>query len=125
MDNELKKRLNEINMEDNVFVVFIILILLAYYSNQQEKVYFVTGNDKAKKNYYYMQIFIFLITVVISAYYFYQSYQEANLLRYEGYSKKKEYANLSFWASGAALVASFIFLYIAIDDKEIDAEITL
>lgn len=125
MDNELNKRLKQIEVEDFVFLIFIILIILAYYANVLERDYFINKNEEAKEGYYNMQIVIFFITVVISAYYFYQSYLELNSLKYVEYSKRKEYAYLSFIGSGAVLVAGLIFLYIAITDKEIEAEIAL
>lgn len=125
MDNELRKRLNDIKIENFVFGVFIILVLLAYYANEREVDYFLNSNEFSKNQYYYIQIIIFFVTVIISIYYFYESYQDVVELRYKEYSKRKEYSYLSFIASGAALVAGIIFLYIAIDDKEIEAEISL
>lgn len=125
MDNELRRRLEQIDIENFVFGIFIILILLAYYANSREKDYFINKNEEAKKEYYYIQIIIFSITVIISAYYVYDSYQEINYLRYDEYSKRKEYAYLSLIGSAAALIAGLIFLYIAITDTEIDAEISL
>lgn len=125
MDNELRKRLKDIKIENFVFGVFIILILLAYYANEREVDYFFNSNEFSKNEYYYIQIIIFFVTVIISIYYFCESYQDVVELRYKEYSKSKEYSYLSFIASGAALIAGIIFLYIAIDDKEIEAEISL
>ena len=60
-----------------------------------------------------------------SSYYFYQSYQDVISLTNKAYSKQKEYAKLDLIASGAALIAGLIYLYIAITDTNIDAEISL
>ena len=125
MNNQLESRLKQIEIEDFVFLIFIILIFLAYYANTQEKNYFITGNKQSKQEYYYIQIIVFLVTVIISAYYLYESYKEANSLKYQAPSERKDYANLSFIGSFSALVAGLVFLYIAITDTEIDAEISL
>ncbi|MBQ8681812.1 MAG: hypothetical protein IJ509_02770 [Bacilli bacterium] len=125
MNNELEKRLKEIKGENIIFGIFIILIILAYYANDREVDYFLNKNQTSKQEYYYLMIFIFLIVVIVSGYYFYQAYQEIELLKYRGYSKEKEYAYLDLIASGATLIAGLIYLYIAITDTDITAEISL
>ena len=125
MDNKLKERFKQIDIENTVFGIFIILLLLAYYANNKEKDYFLSGNEISKQEYYHILVFIFLVTVIISAYYCYESYQELVSLQYEQNYKIKEYAYLSFTASLFALLAGIILLYIAINDTEIDAEISL
>ena len=124
MNNDLEKRLKEIGLENIVFGIFIILIILAYYANDKEVDYFLNRNEHSKKEYYYLMIFIFLVVTTISAYYFYQAYLQVTTLQYQS-SREKEYAYLDLIANGATLVASLIFLYIAINDKNIDAEISL
>lgn len=124
MNNNLEIRLKEINIENIIFGIFIVLIILGYYANAKEVDYFLNRNEYSKKEYYYLMIFIFIVVTVISAYYFYQSYLQVISLQYKS-SKEKEYAYLELIASGATLVASLIFLYIAITDKNIEAEISL
>lgn len=125
MNNELEKRLKEIKAENFVFVIFIIIIIMAYYANTKETDYFLNGNIKSKESYYYTMIIIFIIVVIISGFYFYQSYQEVTYLKKREYSKEKEYAYLDLIASGSALFAGLIYLYIAVTDTDITAEISL
>lgn len=125
MNSELDKRLKQIGLENVVFGVFIILIILAYFANEEEVNYFLQKNELSKKRYYYLMIIIFFVVVLISGYYFYQSYLNLVSSKIGEYSKSKEYARLDFIASGAALLAGLIYLYIAITDIEIDAEISL
>lgn len=125
MDNEIKERLWEIEVENVFLVIFIFIIILSYIANVFEKSYFINGSDEDKDKYRNIQIFIFLVVVLINLYYVCNSYKDVvNLLDNEN-ARKKEYAYLSFIASLAALVASSIILYIAITDKNIDAEISL
>lgn len=125
MNNELDKRIKEINTENFIYGIFILIIIMAYYANERELDYFLNNNNVAKKDYYYTMIIIFLIVTIISGSYFYSSYKEITLLRNKPYSKDKEYANLNLIANGATLVASLIYLYIAINDKDINAEISI
>ena len=63
--------------------------------------------------------------IAASGYYAYLGYLDLINLRDDESEKKREYTYLSFIASGAALIAAVIFLYIAITDTEIEAEISL
>lgn len=96
---------------------------MAYYANNKEIDYFINKNEESKKDYYYIMIIIFLIVVIISAYYFIDSYKDINDIK-DNY-KEKEYDYLGFIANGFALLSSLIYLYIAITDTNIDAEISI
>ena len=125
MDSELKKRINEINTENVVFLIFIILIIMSYVANSFEKKYFLYSDNSYKKIYYYIQVVIFFVVVSVNLYYVYISYLEvANLSRCSSY-KKIKYAYLDYYASIFALIAGLILLYVAIDDVDIDTEISL
>ena len=123
MNDSLEKRLKEIKEENYIFVIFIIIIFMAYYANNKEIDYFLNNNESSKKDYYYLMIIIFLIVSIISAYYFTSSLNELNTIKYN--KKEKEYTNLNIIASAFALIASLIYLYIAITDTNIDAEISI
>ena len=125
MDENLEKRLKQIKTENIFLGIFIILILLAYIDNNKEIDYFLNINLNSKNEYYNIRIFIFLIVVIISGYYFYQNYQEIISKKNIRSLKEKEYLNLELIASGAALIASIIYLYIAITDTNIESEISL
>jgi len=125
MDNELEKRLKEINIENIVFLILIIIIIMGYYANNREVDYFINKNELSKKEYYYIMMFIFLIVVIISGYYSYQSYIDVLNQKYKEFSKEKQYTNLNFIANTLALISGLIYLYIAITDTNIDAEISL
>lgn len=125
MDSELKKRINEINTENVVFLIFIILIIMSYVANSFEKKYFLYSDNSYKKIYYYIQVVIFFVVVSVNLYYVYISYLEvANLSRCSSY-KKIKYAYLDYYASIFALIAGLILLYVAIDDVDIETEISL
>ena len=126
MDEKFKKRLKQIKTENIFLGIFIILIFLAYTANNIEIDYFLNNNLRSKNEYYNMMIFIFLIVVIISGYYFYQNYQEITSKKNQQQNQKeKEYQYLDLIASGSALFASLIYLYIAITDTNIEAEISL
>ena len=125
MDSELKKRINEINTENVVFLIFIILIIMSYVANSFEKKYFLYSDNSYKKIYYYIQVVIFFVVVSVNLYYVYISYLEVANLSWCSSYKKIKYAYLDYYASIFALIAGLILLYVAIDDVDIDTEISL
>ena len=122
MNNNIEKRLKDINLENRVYIIFIILIILGEYANNKEIDYFLNNNINSKKVYYNIMVFVFIVTTIISGYYFYNSSMD---LKDNSYFRKKEYAKLSYIASLFTFIASIMFLYIAITDTEIEAEISL
>jgi len=125
MNNNLRSRLREIEVENFIFIIFIIIILLSYIANDYEKKYFINNNDDYRYKYYYLQIFIFTIIIIINLYYVLISYMDVRNLSIYDSSKRRKYAYLDLIASLSALVATFIILYIAITDIDIEAEISL
>lgn len=125
MDNETIKRIKEIEFEDMVFVIFIVIIIMSYIANDFEKKFFIYKDEEDRKTYYYLQIIIFLTIVVINVYYVLKSLKDVSTLSINDSYKRKKYAKLDLIASISALVATSIILYIAITDKDIEAEITL
>ena len=125
MDNEIIKRIKEIEFEDIVFVIFIVIIIMSYIANDFEKKFFIYKNESDKKTYYYLQIVIFLIIVVINIYYVLANLKEVSNLSWNDSYKRRKYAKLDLFASVSALIATSIILYIAISDKDIESEITL
>ena len=125
MDNELRKRLNEIEIEDVVLGIFVVVIILSYIANQIEKNYFINRYELDKRRYYYIQIIVFLIVLIVNFYYVLNSYYDLSTVSFYDSYKRKKYAYLDFIAGLFALVAIFIVFYIAITDKDIDAEISL
>ena len=125
MDNEIKGRLKLIKVENLFLLIFIFIIILSYIANWFEKEYFINKDNEDKEKYRNIQTFVFFIVVLINIYYVKISYDEFINLKNEDYSERKKYSNLSLIASLAALIASSIILYIAITDRNIDAEISL
>ena len=125
MDNDLSERLRKIAIEDNFFVLFIFLIVLAFIANNYEKDYFMYKEDDDRKKYYYLQIFIFSMVVIVNVYYVYVNYLDKIKFKSNSNEKLQKFNGLNLIASVFVLIAGFIFLYIAINDVDIDAEISL
>ena len=125
MDESLLERLKMLKIEDLLWCVLIGLILLSMYANNIERDFLVTNNKESQKKYRELIIFIFSVAFLIYLFYVISGYQDLMRLTKEDSFKRVEYANLSYIASVFILLAGIIYLYIAITDTEIEAELAL
>ena len=121
MNKDIEKRIQQINIENHVWVIYLIIIIFSFISNKLEKDYFINHNHNSKEQYRKLNIVIFSTITIIYLYYVKESY-EAVKEKNKSETLKK-YDNLSFIASIMILISGLIFLYIAIDDKDIEEEI--
>lgn len=125
MDESLLERLKMLKIEDLLWCVLIGLILLSMYANNIERDFLITNSKESKKKYRELIIFIFSVAFLIYLFYVISGYQDLMRLTEEDSFKRVEYANLSYIASVFILLAGIIYLYIAITDTEIEAELAL
>lgn len=121
--NEDISKLNDIEQENKIWIIYLIIILLSYYANNKEKEYIFTKNEQTKKEYRTLIIIIFIILVIIYFYFAQDSISKVRALNINDSNKKKDLTKLSSLASILILISGIIFLTIAILDEEIDVEI--
>jgi uncharacterized membrane protein len=120
---ELENKLKELNIEDFIWIIYIGIIIMSWYSNSLERDYFITKNETSKTKYRNIIIIIFSILVVVYTYFFKDSLDDVLSLNNNDSDKKKNLVSLSFIASFLILVSGLIFLFIAIEDEELNVEL--
>jgi amino acid transporter len=121
--NEKLDRLEDIKMENYIWVIYIGIIILSWYANSKEKRYILYNDLKSQKEYQNLLIFIFSILVIIYYYFTKSSFDDLIDLKNEDTTKKKTLTYASFIGSLLILISGIIFLIIAILDDEIDTEL--
>lgn len=121
--NEKIKRLEDIKIENNIWLLYLIIIGFSYWSNEYEKKYFLYNDQKAKEIYRIMTIIIFAVVVIVYFYFANDAINNIKNLKTWDDKKKVNLTNLNALASSLILIAGLIFLYIAIVDTELDVEI--
>ncbi len=122
MDDRLKK-LNDIKVENFIWVIYIGIILLSWYANDKERKYLLYNDQRSKKEYQNLLILIFTILVFVYYYFAKDSYDSLQNINENDSDKKKRLLFASFIGSALILISGIIFLGIAILDEEIDVEI--
>ena len=123
MNEELIKKLEQIKIEDYIWVIYIGIIIMSWYSNSLERKYFIYNDEISKEKYRKTLITIFTILIFVYLYFLKDSYEDLKNIKPNDSDEKKTLIYLSFIASLLIAISGFIFLYIAIKDKAIDVEL--
>ena len=124
--NDIKDRmdkLEDIKIENFVWIIYIGIIFLSWYANSKEKDFIINKNENSKKEYQALMILIFTILLFIYYYFAKDSYDDYIKLENEDDDRKKNLHLASFIGSFLVLISGVIFLSIAIMDENIDVEL--
>lgn len=74
--NDKLKRLEDIKIENIVWIIYIGIIILSWYANSKEKKYLLYNDLLSKKEYQNLLILIFTILVIIYFYFAKSGYED-------------------------------------------------
>lgn len=121
--NDKLKRLEDIKIENIVWIIYIGIIILSWYANSKEKKYLLYNDLLSRKEYQNLLILIFTILVIIYFYFAKSGYEDIlNLTSYDS-PKKQMLTKFAFIGSFLILVSGIIYLILAILDDEIEIEL--
>lgn len=124
--NDIKDRidkLDDIKIENFIWIIYIGIIFLSWYANSREKKYLLYNDEQSKREYQNLLIIIFSILVIVYYYFAKSSYDDYIDSVDENDDRKKNLHLASFIGSFLVLISGVIFLSIAIMDENIDVEL--
>lgn len=120
---DINKKLKQLKIEDYIWVIYIGIIFLSWYSNSLERKYYVYNDINSKNKYQKTMIIIFSILIIVYLYFLKDSWDDyKNLTPYDSL-KKRRLITLSFIASLMIAISGAIFLFIALNNQELDVEL--
>lgn len=122
-NEELNRKLKQLNTEDYIWLVYIGIIFMSWYANTFERKYFINNDLESKEKYQRLLVLIFVILIFAYLYFFKQATNDLKNLKASDTYKKKKLIFLSFLGTLLILISGFIFLYIALEDENIDVEL--
>ena len=120
---ELISKLNQLNTEDFIWLIYLGIIIASWYSNSLERKYYVNNDLNSKKKYQRINIIIFSILLIVYIYFLKGSITDLKNLKQNDTYKKKKLVIYAFIASLLITISGTIFLYIALVDDNLDVEI--
>ena len=121
--NRKLDRLQDIRIENYIWVIYIIIIFRSWYANSKEKKFILYNDEVSRREYQNLLVLIFSILLIIYYYFTKSSYDDLNELTINDSNKKIILTYASFIASLLIFISGMIFLTIAIMDEEIDVEL--
>lgn len=121
--NSKLDRLQDIRIENYIWVMYIIIIFISWYANSKEKKFILYNDEVSRREYQNLLVLIFSILLIIYYYFTKSSYDDLNELTINDSNKKIILTYASFIASLLIFISGMIFLTIAIMDEEIDVEL--
>lgn len=120
---KLNKKLKQLKTEDYIWIIYIGIIVLSWYSNTLERKYYIYNDSYSKEKYQKIMVFIFIILIFVYTYFLKDSFDDLKNLKPYDSIKKKKLITLSFIASLLIAISGVIFLYIALNDQELEVEL--
>ena len=120
---DINSKLKQLKIEDYIWIIYIGIIILSWYSNSLERKYYIYNDTNSKKKYQHIMIIIFTILVIVYLYFLKSSIDDLKNLKTTDSIKKKRLVYLSFLGSLFVAMSGFIFLYVAINNQDLDVEL--
>ncbi len=121
--NDRISKLENIKIENFVWIIYIGIIFLSWYANSREKKYLLYNDEESRREYQSILILIFSILIVVYYYFAKSSYDDYMNSVDSADNSKKNLLLASFIGSFLVLISGVIFLSIAIMDENIDVEL--
>ena len=87
--NDVSERLEELKIEDFIWLIYIGIIFLSWIANYLERKYFLFDDLESKEKYRTIMIFIFSVLVIVYYYFYKESLSDINKLKEYDTDKKK------------------------------------
>ena len=120
---EIEDRLQELKIEDFIWIIYIGIIALSLYSNSLERKYFINNDIISRNKYRNIIILIFSILVIVYFYFLKSAYNDLKDIKSTDSKKYKLLNFASYIASLLIAISGIIFLIIAIADEDINIEL--
>ena len=120
---DINSKLKQLKIEDYIWIIYIGIIILSWYSNSLERKYYIYNDINSKNNYQHIMIIIFIILVIVYLYFLKSSIDDIRNIKPSDSPKKKRLVYLSFIGSLFVALSGFIFLYVAINNQDLDVEL--
>ncbi len=109
---EIEEQLNELKIEDYIWLLFIFVSIVALISNYYERKYVVTKNKKDFKIYKTINIDLLIISFLVYLYFSLLSYKKYKQTLKTGNIRELFFSKLNLFATSLFLIAGLLNIFI-------------
>lgn len=120
--NNKEKELEELKIDDFIWVINLFIVIFALLSNYHEKKYILNNNKTDKDIYKTINIAILIVILLIYFYYVYKKQDALKNIKNTSSNKDVFIAQINYVASILILIATIIYLYTEIISNDINNE---
>lgn len=113
-------RLNDIKIENYIFIIYYIIITISLYANKVETEYLITDDKEIREKYRKLLFVIFGMAFLVYLYYTISNYDD---YIEDNNPNSKRLNGLTFLASFLVLISGIIYLYVIYEDKDVNMEL--
>ena len=117
----MNDKLDEIQLENKIIIIYYILLTLYLYANKVEVDYLNYNNQEDKDKYRLLLYIVFGGTFLITLYYTIEGIKSLDKIESEEIKKLKQ---LSTLANFLILIAAIIIIYVIFKDEDINLEVS-
>ena len=122
--NKVLKTLEEVRIEDWIWIIYLFLASFALIANFFEKDYLINGNKTSKKTFKTINIAIFIVVFFIYLYFVLLTYSRFKERENHTSIKSMIVTNANFIAATLFLIGGIIYIFTEIiSDNETDVDI--
>ncbi len=122
MLNAISKKLQRLEIEDIIWIIYLFLIFFNLYSNKLEKEFALENNQTKKREAYEINVVVLVVVFIIYLYFLGISYEDYATLSPASPAKKKELTEIVLLSAIFFVAGGALALYAGINN-DFDEEI--
>ena len=122
MNNNIIETLKRINIEDDIWIIYLFLVGYNLYSNYLEKKFLISKDKYLYNKFHSINTTVSFIALIIFIYFLIIAYEDLNKLNINSKEDEKKFKTLTFIASLLFVIGSAISLYVVAKSPDLDNE---
>ncbi len=123
--NEIKEQLNELKIEDYIWIIFIFVSIVAIVSDHFERNWLLTKNKKDYHTYKTINVTLLTISFLVYFYFVLLSYKKYKQTAHKRSVKELFFSEVNLFAASLFLIGGLLNIYTEVKSNVGDADIFL
>ena len=123
--DEIREQLNELRIEDYIWIIFIFVSIVAIVSDHFERNWLLTKNKKDYHTYKTINVVLLIISFLVYLYFVLLSYKKYKQTAHKKSVKELFFSEVNLFATSLFLIGGLLNIYTEVKSNVGDADIFL